>query len=225
MLRARRSRLEEPVAEWEQAPILSPGPAGADPEQELLLADSVALALLVVLETLSPAERLAFVLHDLFGVPFEEIAPIVEREVPATRQLASRARRRVRGSATEQRGADLAAQRAVVDAFLAASREGDFGALMSVLAPDVEFKADRALAANRPLAVTGSAEVAPLLLQRGAPFAHLARPALVDGRAGLVVLSGTRVLAVLSFDVDVKAGRVTRLRLTRDPDKLAAVRV
>jgi RNA polymerase sigma factor (sigma-70 family) len=228
MLRTRRTRPEEPIGEWDQAPIVSPigGAAdNADPEQELLLADSVALALLVVLETLNPAERLAFVLHDMFGVPFEEIAPIVEREVPATRQLASRARRRVRGAEPEARAADVTAQRRIVDAFLAASREGDFDALMAVLDPDVEFKADRALADNRPLEVTGAANVAPLLLERGSPFARFARPAIVDGRAGFVVVAGERVLAVLAFDVDLETERVTRLRLTRDPDKLAAVRV
>jgi RNA polymerase sigma factor (sigma-70 family) len=224
MLRSRRSHPEEPVAEWDQAPIVSPR-ATADPEQEMLLADSVALALLVVLETLSPAERLAFVLHDMFGVPFEEIAPIVEREVPATRQLASRARRRVRGAEPEAHAADLAAQRKVVDAFLAAAREGDFEGLMAVLDPDVHFKADRALADNRPVDLVGAGNVVPLLVDRGTPFAGFARPAIVEGRAGLVVVAGERVLAVLALDVDLETERVTALRLTRDPEKLRAVRV
>jgi RNA polymerase sigma-70 factor (ECF subfamily) len=227
MLRARRARREELPDFWEQEPIVAPAGGGefdaGDPEREALLADSVALALLVVLETLSPAERLAFVLHDLFGVPFDEIAPIVEREVPATRQLASRARRRVRGAAPEAHGADLAAQRKVVDAFLAASREGSFEALMAVLDPDVEFRADRAFADNRPVVITGSEEVVPVLLQRGSPFARFARPALVDGRAGVVVVANDHVLAVLSFHV--AGDRVTAMRLTRDPEKLRTVRV
>src|SRR5581483_9665613 len=140
MLRARHARPEEPVAEWEQAPVVSVTPA-PDPEREALLADSVSLALLVVLETLSPAERLAFVLHDMFAVPFEEIAPIVEREVPATRQLASRARRRVQGAAPVP-DPDLGAQWKVVEAFIAASRTGDFDALVAVLDPDVVLRAD-----------------------------------------------------------------------------------
>ena len=227
MLRARRSHPEEPVGEWDQAPIVSSLGAAATPgpEQEALLADSVALALLVVLETLNPAERLAFVLHDMFGVPFEEIAPIVEREVPATRQLASRARRRVRGADPDAHAADLAAQRRVVDAFLAASREGDFDALMAVLDPDVEFSGDRVFADDRPVELVGAANVAPVLLERGSPFARFARPAIVDGRAGVVVYFGGRVQAVLAFDVDLAAQRVTALRLTRDPEKLRAVRV
>jgi RNA polymerase sigma-70 factor (ECF subfamily) len=222
MLRARRSRPEEPVAEWDEAPIVSPAP---DPEQEMLLADSVALALLVVLETLSPAERLAFVLHDMFGVPFEEIAPIVEREVPATRQLASRARRRVRGASPEAHASEVAAQRKVVDAFLLAAREGDFEGLLAVLDPNVRLKADRAFADNRPVDLVGAGEVAPLLLSRGAPFAPFARPALVEGNAGLVVVARGQVLAVLAFDVDVSSGRINAVRLTRDPAKLRGVRV
>ena len=226
MLRARRSRAEEPVAEWDDPPIVaSSAVESLDPEDEALLADSVSLALLVVLEMLTPAERLAFVLHDMFAVPFDEIAPIIDREVPATRQLASRARRRVQGADPDARATDLAAQRAVVDAFLAASREGDFDALLHVLDPDVRFQADRAFADNRRVDLRGAGEVAPVLLQRGAPFAPLARPAVVDGHAGLVVVAGGRVLAVLAFDVDVDTARVTGLRLTRDPDKLSTVRV
>ena len=140
MLRARRARREDYVGSWLPEPIVSLDDE-TDPEQEALLADSVGLALLVVLETLTPAERLAFVLHDMFGVPFDEIAPIVDRTPDAARQLASRGRRRVRGAAPEP-DADLARQREVVDAFLAASRAGDFEALLAVLDPDVVFRAD-----------------------------------------------------------------------------------
>jgi RNA polymerase sigma-70 factor (ECF subfamily) len=221
MLRARRSRREELVDGWEQAPIVQlDGPA--DPEAELLLADSVGLALLVVLDTLSPPERLAFVLHDMFGVPFDEIAPIVDRSEPATRQLASRARRRIRSGGTEQHAGRLAAERPIVDAFLAAAREGSFEALVAVLDPDVEFTADRALADDGPVALAGAATVAPVLLERGAPFNRFARPAVVDGRAGLVVVAGGRVLAVLGFSF--AGGRISALRLTRDPARLRAVR-
>jgi RNA polymerase sigma-70 factor (ECF subfamily) len=218
MLRARRARREEPTEVWEQEPIVA-----ADPEQELLLADSVGLALLVVLETLSPPERLAFVLHDMFGVPFEEIAPIVDREIPATRQLASRARRRVRGADPDLHAEQLTAQREVVDAFLAAARGGDFDALVAVLDPDVDFQADRAGVENAPLHVRGAEVVAATVLERGAPFARFARPAVVDGRAGLVVIAGGRLLAVLSLTVEGE--RVTALELTRDPVKLRAVRI
>src|SRR5436305_9979691 len=140
MLRARHARREELVDGWLPEPVLTVD-LNSDPEQQALIADSAGLALLVVLETLSPAERLAFVLHDMFGVPFDEIAPIVERTVPATRQLASRARRRVRG-ASDPRPEDLTQQRRVVEAFLAAARDGDFEALLKLLAPDVVFRAD-----------------------------------------------------------------------------------
>src|SRR5438105_11489106 len=140
MLRARRSRREDYAGSWLPEPIVTIDP-DADPEQEALLADSVGLALLVVLETLTPAERLAFVLHDMFDVPFDELAPIVGRTPAATRQLASRARRRVRGLAPLP-DPDIARQREVVDAFLAASRAGDFAALLSVLDPNVVFRVD-----------------------------------------------------------------------------------
>jgi RNA polymerase sigma factor (sigma-70 family) len=224
MLRARTARREQPVDDiWEQAPIVAPAAVPADPETEMLLADSVGLAMLVVLETLTPPERLAFVLHDMFGMPFEEIAPIVGREVPATRQLASRARRRIQGADAESRAEEITAQRRVVDAFLAASRGGDFEALVAVLDPDVDFHADRAGVENAPLHVRGARGVAAAVLERGSPFAQFARPAIVDGRAGLVVVAGERVLAVLSMTV---AGeRVTALDLVRDPEKLRSVRV
>jgi RNA polymerase sigma-70 factor (ECF subfamily) len=224
MLRSRRARREEPGEGWEQEPIVPPE-RPADPEAELLLADSVGLALLVVLETLTPAERLAFVLHDMFGIPFGEIAPIVDRDVPATRQLASRARRRVRGAGTEARAEQIATQRKVVDAFLAASRSGDFEALVAVLHPDVVFRADRfgVGAAAGPVELRGPREVAAGVLERGSRFAQFARPALVDGRAGLVVVLGERVFSVLGLKL--RDGRVSELDLTRDPEKLRAVRI
>ncbi len=224
MLRSRSARREEPGDVWEQEPILAPA-AGDDPEQELLLADSVGLALLVVLETLAPPERLAFVLHDTFGIPFEEIAPIVQRSVPATRQLASRARRRVRGAGTEARADQIARQRKVVDAFLAAARSGEFEALVAVLDPDVVFRADRlGVGADAgPGEMRGVAQVAGAVLERGTPFARLARPALVDGRAGLVVVAGQRVIAVLGLTV--QGDRVVELNLVRDPERLKTVRI
>src|SRR5207245_6358937 len=184
MLRARRARREEAL-EMPHVTLEDP----TDPEQEALLADSVGLALLVVLETLSPAERLAFVLHDMFGLPFEEIAPIVERNPAATRQLASRARRRVRGVQPEATAETLSHQREVVDAFLAASREGDFEALVSVLDPNVVFRADRRPdLAPGAVEITGAEDVANVILARGPPLAPFARPAVVGGQAGAGVL-------------------------------------
>jgi RNA polymerase sigma factor (sigma-70 family) len=222
MLRARRSRHEQPVDGWELEPVLLSTDSD-DPEEEVLLADSVGVALLVVLETLSPAERIAFVLHDMFGVPFEEIAQVVGREPAAARQLASRARRRVRGADTAARAQQLASQAEVVSAFLAASRDGDFEALVALLDSDVTFTADRAGVDDQPLEVVGREEVLPMLIARGSRFAHLGRPALVDGEPGVIVVSGGRVIAVLGFEV--RDGRVRQLRLTRDPVKLRAVRV
>jgi len=198
MLRARRARHEESLE-----PIISFDDE-VDPEQSALLADSIGLALIVVLETLTPAERLAFVLHDMFGVPFEEIAPIVERSPDATRQLASRARRRVRGQAPLP-DPDLRRQREVVDAFLAASRAGDFDALVAVLDPDVVFRIGKL----RP--VVGAEKVAERVLARGTPLAPLARPALVNGAAGAVVPG----LAIVGFTV-VHA-RIVAIDLIIDP--------
>jgi Sigma-70, region 4 len=195
----------------------------ADPDREALIADSVGLALMVVLETLTPAERLAFVLHDMFGVPFEDIAPIVERNVPATRQLASRARRRVRG-AGEPQPQSLAQQRNVVEAFLTASRNGDFEALLAVLDPDVAFRADAGTSALPvPADVRGSERVANVVLARGAPFAHLGRPAIVNGRPGAVVTLPDRVLSVVAFTI--VGDRVAVMDLLVDPVKLREVRV
>jgi RNA polymerase sigma-70 factor (ECF subfamily) len=220
MLRARRSRQEDYVGSWLPEPIVSLDDQ-TDPEQEALLADSVGLALLVVLETLTPVERLAFVLHDMFGVPFDQIAPIVGRTPDAARQLASRGRRRVRGTAPSP-DADLARQREVVDAFLAASRAGDFDALVAVLDPDVIFRVDTGglTALARP-PVVGAAAVAEQVLSRGSRFAPDARPALVNGTAGLVVMRGGRPFAVLGCTV--ADGRIVELDLIIDPDKLRGI--
>ena len=221
MLRARRARRENTVGDELPEPIVTL-PTEPSPEDEALLADSVGLALLVVLDTLAPAERLAFVLHDMFGMPFEEIAPLVERNPAATRQLASRARRRVRG-ATPSSEPDVKRQRRVVDAFLAAAREGDFEALVAVLDPDVVFRADRgrrAFAGSLPL-VTGAADVAEQVLARAPTFARFARPAVVNGAAGLIVVSRERLIAVLGFTV--ADDRIVELDLVADPDKLGAL--
>jgi RNA polymerase sigma-70 factor, ECF subfamily len=211
MLRTRRARREDYVSLPEPIVTIEDGP-----EDEAVLADSVGLALLVVLDTLTPAERLAFVLHDLFGMPFEEIAPIVDRSESATRQLASRARRRVRG-ATPRTDPDLREQRRVVDAFLAASRAGDFEALLKVLDPDVVFRADRGPRGVR-VPVTGAEEVAQTILARGSRFAPYARPAIVNGNAGVIVMPGQRPIAVVSFSV--AGGRIVEIDLVADPAKL-----
>jgi RNA polymerase sigma-70 factor (ECF subfamily) len=223
MLRARQARREELVEGWPSELAVTPFDPEHDPEREALLADSVGLALMVVLETLSPAERLAFVLHDMFGVPFEEIAPIVERTVPATRQLASRARRRVRG-APEPPERSLDRQRDVVEAFLRASRDGDFEGLLAVLDPDVVFRGEGGARGPRvPAEVRGAPDVARLVLARGTPTAPLGRPALVDGRPGAVVAVRDRVLAVVAFTIANE--RVTEMDLLVDPDRLRDVRV
>jgi RNA polymerase sigma-70 factor (ECF subfamily) len=220
LLRARRARREDFVGDELPEPIVTLASNG--PEDEALLADSVGLALLVVLDTLTPPERLAFVLHDMFGMPFEEIAPIVERSLDATRQLASRARRRVRG-ATPVADPDLRRQRAVVDAFLAATREGNFEALVEVLDPDVVFRADRgriAVAGAEPV-VTGAAAVAEQILARAPRFAHFARPAIVNGSAGLIVVPKDRPIAVLGFTI--VNDRIAELDLVADPAKLRSL--
>jgi RNA polymerase sigma factor (sigma-70 family) len=219
MLRARRARREQ-LLEAPSVTLEDP----TTPEQEALLADSVGLALLVVLEALAPAERLAFVLHDMFGMPFEQIAPIVERSVPATRQLASRARRRVRGSSPEATAESLTHQRRVVDAFLAASREGDFEALVAVLDPEVAFRADRGPnLAPGAFELTGAENVANVILERGTPFAPFARAAVVDGQAGAVVVARGRLRSVVKFTV--VGDRVVALDLTIDPETHARLRI
>jgi RNA polymerase sigma factor (sigma-70 family) len=216
MLRSRRARREEPLGPYVPDPIVS-HEDGADPEHEALLADSVGLALLVVLETLPPAERLAFVLHDMFAVPFDEIAPIVDRSPAAARQLASRARRRVRG-ATPTPDADRGRQREVVDAFLAAARGGDFDALLEVLDPDVVLRVDPG--ALRP-GVSREVRGAPAVAEQVRTFARLARfaqPALVNGAAGFVVARRGRPLTVAGFTV--AGGRIVEIDLLADPDRL-----
>jgi RNA polymerase sigma-70 factor, ECF subfamily len=198
-LRLRRSRREEPLDTRLPDPIVSP-PDGVDPEHEALLADSVGVALLVVLETLTPAERLAFVLHDVFGVPFDEIAAIVDRSPAAARQLASRARRRVRG-ATPVSDADLNRQREVVDAFFAAARNGDFDALVAVLDPDVVLRSDGGAARPSASFVVHGARVVAEQAMTFARLSPFVRPALVNGAAGVVVAPGGRPFSVLGFTV------------------------
>jgi RNA polymerase sigma-70 factor (ECF subfamily) len=221
MLRSRRARREELFDGELPEPIVTTD-HGPDPEQEALIADSVGLALQVVLETLTPAERLAFVLHDMFGMPFDEIAPIVERSMPATRQLASRARRRVRGAEPLSSAASNSQQRAVIDAFLAASRDGDFEALLEVLDPDVVMRIDRGRLAQFAV-VHGAVDVAGRVLAQGTPRARFGRPAIVNDAPGVVVAVRDRVLAVAAFTV--ADGRITSLNIVADPEKLRQVRV
>ena len=223
MLRSRREgALGEP-----QLGVHVPDPIvdredGIDPEHEALLADSIGLALLVVLETLSPAERLAFVLHDMFSVPFREIAPIVDRSPTAARQLASRARRRVRGAAASA-DAGLARQREAVDAFLAASREGDFGALLAVLDPDVVLRIDGGSErAGLSRKVRGARAVAEqtLTFSRLSPFV---RPALVNGAAGVVVAPRGRPFSVMGFTI--RGGKIVEVDILADPARLSRLDV
>jgi RNA polymerase sigma factor (sigma-70 family) len=214
MLKARKSRREEPVGVHVPDPVVSPED-GLDPEQEALLADSVGLALLVVLETLEPAERLAFVLHDMFAVPFDEIAPIVGRSPAAARQLASRARRRIQ-SAAPVPDADLATQREVVEAFLAAAREGDFDALVAVLDPDVVLRADAGA-----LPVGGEVHGAEAVARGTLAFSRLnlyVRPALINGAVGLVSTRGGKPFSVVGFTV--RGGKITELDILADPERL-----
>lgn len=218
MLRARKSRREEPLEEPGAQPA-APRAGGADPEAEALLADSVGLALLVVLDTLSPAERLAFVLHDVFAVPFDEIARVVDRSEMATRQLASRARRRVRGE-PQQRSASLSEQRAVVDAFLAASREGNFEALLTVLAPDAVFRHDpTAVPAGAEPEIIGALGVAKQFAGR----AQGARPAIVDGAVGIVVAPRGRLM--LALELTIAHGRISQIQAIFEPARLQRLRL
>jgi len=219
MLRSRRSRRDGPLGVQVPDRIVSHGD-GIDPEREALLADSVGLALLVVLDTLNPAERLVFVLHDMFGVPFEEIAPIVGRSPSAARQLASRARRRVQG-ATNVPDTDLTRQREVVDAFLAAARGGDFDALVAVLDPDVVLRADLSAAH-----AVGSREVrgGPAVARTAAKGrARAARPALVNGTVGVVVAPRGRLLMVLAFTI--RGQNIVEIDAIADPARLSRLDV
>jgi len=213
MLRSRTSRREEPIGAQVPEPITSPA-GGTDPEQEAVLADSVGLALLVVLETLAPAERLAFVLHDMFAVPFDEIAPILGRSPNAAKQLASRARRRVQGAGTVP-DADLGRRREVVGAFLAASRGGDFEALLALLDPDVVLRADpAAVRAGASKEVRGGPAVAGAFSGR----ARDAKLALVDGAAGAVWAPGGRPRVVFGFTIT--RGKIAGIDMLADPARL-----
>jgi RNA polymerase sigma factor (sigma-70 family) len=213
MLRSRRSRHEQPLDVRVPEPIVDRAD-GTDPEHEALVADSVGLALLVVLERLSPAERLAFVLHDIFAVPFDEIAPIVDRSPEATRQLASRARRRVRAEGTVP-DVDLEGQREVIDAFLAAAREGDFDRLVAVLDPDVVLRADLGAAGSRevrgPAAVVGQAMTYSQL-------GLVVKPALVNGTVGVVTTRDGQPFSVGGFTV--RGGRIVEMDWFADPERL-----
>jgi RNA polymerase sigma factor (sigma-70 family) len=216
MLRSRGSRREEALDTHLPDPVVA-SEEGADPEREALLADSVGLALLVVFDALTPAERLAFVLHDMFAVPFDEIAPIIDRSPDAARQLASRARRRVQGAATVP-DTDLTHQRKVVDAFFAAARQGDFEALVAVLDPDVVLRADGG--PTRPIAsalVRGAETVASRALMFSEPAA-IVRPALVNGAAGVVITLAGRPLSVMGFTV--RGGRIVAIDALADPERL-----
>jgi RNA polymerase sigma factor (sigma-70 family) len=215
MLRSRRSRREAPLDVHLPDPIVDPAD-GTDPEHEALLADAVGLALLVVLETLSPAERLAFVLHDMFAVPFEQIAPIVERSPEAARQLASRARRRVRGAAPPP-DADLNAQWAAIDAFLAAARDGNFAALIAVLDPDVVLRADGGTVL--PSQVVKGAEAVAGQALLWAQVSQTYRRALINRAAGVVGFRDGRPFAMGT--VSVRGEKIVELDILADPERLA----
>ncbi len=219
MLRSRQSRREEPFTPDAPEPVAT-GTRGSSPEQEALLADSVGLALLVVLDRLAPAERLAFVLHDMFAVPFEEIAPIVGRSAEATRQLASRARRRVRGGAAPDPG--LVRQREVVEAFIGALRAGDFDGLLAVLDPDLVVRADMPVPRGAPSEIRGAAVWAKGAVAYG-HLAQLTRPALVNGAIGVVVAPRGRLVRALRFTI--ANGKITEIEVIGDPARLGELDV
>jgi RNA polymerase sigma factor (sigma-70 family) len=214
MLRSRKTRAERPLDVHLPDPVVDRAD-GTDPEHEALLADSVGLALLVVLETLAPAERLAFVLHDMFAVPFDDIAAIVDRSPDAARQLASRARRRVRGAAVPSE-ADLAAQWEVVDAFLAAARNGDFDALVAVLDPQVVLRAD-AGTTGLSREVHGAESVAGQALMWSRADLSLRR-ALINGAAGIVSTRGGQPFSVGA--ITVRDGKIVEIDILADPERL-----
>jgi RNA polymerase sigma-70 factor (ECF subfamily) len=226
ILRSRKARREDALGANEPEPIAGRGEA-TGPEQDVMLADSVGLALLIVLEALAPAERVAFVLHDMFDLPFEEIAPIVGRSTEATRQLASRARRRVQGTGTAP-DADVARKRAIVDAFLSASRKGDFNALLAVLDPDVVLRADRAAVAGsaaNPGAprlapeVHGAATVATAFSGR----AQAAQLALLDGMAGAVWAPGGTPRVAFAFTIE--DDRIVGIEIVAEPGRVQQLEV
>jgi RNA polymerase sigma factor (sigma-70 family) len=217
MLRTRKARREESLDAGAPEPA-APREMAADAEQEMVLADSVGLALLVVLETLAPAERLAFVLHDMFAVPFEEIAPIVGKSSDAARQLASRARRRVQGADTVV-DADISRQREVVEAFLSAARGGNFDALLAILDPDVVVRADSVVQrTGSPAEIRGAAIVAKRAVAGGA---RAGRPVLVNGSVGVVVAPRGRLMMVLQFTI--ANGKIAAIDAIADPERLQAL--
>jgi RNA polymerase sigma-70 factor (ECF subfamily) len=221
MLRSRAIRREEPLSPHLPDPIVDPAD-GVDPEHEAMLADSVGLAMLVVLETLTPPERLAFVLHDMFGVPFEEIAILLERSPQAARQLASRARRRVRAQPTTP-DVDVSGQREVVNAFLAAAREGDFDALVATLDPDVVLRADGGAALA---AVSAEVHGALNVARRAIMWSRVdltMQPALVNGAAGMVATRNGVVFSIAS--VIVRNGKIAEMDFLADPERLARLDV
>jgi RNA polymerase sigma-70 factor, ECF subfamily len=231
MLRSRKAKAEqaleeivEPVVTTSGAKTVSQGSVDSDPEQEAILAESVGLALLVVLDTLAPAERLAFVLHDMFAVPFDEIAAIVGRSEDATRQLASRARRRVQG-ADKVRDKGVSAQRKVVDAFLAAIRAGDFDGLIAVLDPDVVVRAESPEGVREIRGAQNWAKSA-LAYQRSHPVAQFARsvqPALVDGSAGIILAPHGRLSRVLRFTI--ADGKIREVEIIVNPERLRGLEI
>jgi len=217
MLRTRAPRREEPAGPHLPDPVV-----GTDPEQQALLADSVGLALLVVLDTLDPAERLAFVLHDMFGLPFDDIAPVVGRSTVATRQLASRARRRVQGSPTPDTSLDR--QHRVVDAFFAAARDGDFDALVAVLDPDVVLRSEGGvLPAGASRILHGAAAVAnqALMFRRAGAHPEATRPVVVNGAAGLLIVRHGRPAALFAFTV--QNNHIATIDVIQDPERLASL--
>lgn len=218
MLRTRKARREELLDTPAPEPAAAERRAATDAEAELALADSVGLALLVVLETLAPAERVAFVLHDLFDLPFEEIGPVVGRSPAAARQLASRARRRVQGAPAVP-DADLTRQRTVIGAFLAAARAGDVAGLLSVLDPNVVLRADATAGrSNAPTEVRGAEAIAQRVVKGGA---RAARAALVNGAVGIVIAPAGRLFMVLRFTLE--DGRIVAMESIGDPERLAAM--
>lgn len=216
VLRSRRHRREDSFGVHLPDPIITPD-EDLDPEQEALLADSVGLALLVVLESLTPAERLAFVLHDMFELPFEEIAPLVGRTPTAARQLASRARRRVKGAEVPTPDTDLARQRQVVDAFFAAARAGDFDALVQVLDPNIVLRAD--LGAARPPAVFRGVQAVAKLAR--APRGARLHPALVNGTVGVVITLNGHPFSILAFTI--VNNKIVEIDGIRDPDRIRRI--
>ncbi|MEV6970786.1 RNA polymerase sigma factor SigJ [Hamadaea sp. NPDC051192] len=222
MLRSRTSRREESLDVHVPDPIVAPAD-GVDPEQEAMLADSVGLALQVVLDTLTPAERLAFVLHDMFALPFDDIAPIVGRAPDATRQLASRARRRIQGGAPAP-DRDLARQREVVEAFLAASRSGDFEALVALLDPDVVLRADYGAAPFDVARLVRGAEAVARQALMFSKMAQYARPALVNGAMGVINIPPSGQLYGV-MGMTVVDGRIVAIDILADPERLASLDV